>query len=90
MFLASPEERIKELDKKIARRKMMDYPLSFMLGLVVYTKFFSGEVSIHPIFDNELTVNILFAIVVPVFIFSMFKLISLIKERRKLQREYDA
>lgn len=85
----NPEDKIKEIDKKITKVSVIEMPGSIMIGLGLYSKFSANGDAFHPLLNNESVVNIMIAIGVVIMIWGGYNIYTLSKEKMKLKNEHN-
>ncbi len=84
-----PEERIKEIEKKITIQGLMDAPGSILVGLGLYAKFAANGDAFHPILNNATVVNVMLAVGVSIMLWGGYNFIKLTSEKTRITNEYN-
>jgi len=83
------EQRLKEIEKGFLKIALIDAVPMLMIGLGLYAKFSGDKEPIFEFLKNDLIVNGLFVVAVPVVVWCMFKSFQLAIERARLGRSED-
>jgi hypothetical protein len=81
------EERTKEIEKAFTRLGLIDAIPLVMLGLALHARFGGRGEPILAILNNDLVVNLMFVISIPVIALCAFKAVGLAIERRRIENE---
>lgn len=84
-----PEERIKQIDKKIIKVSIIDAPGTMMLGLGLFAKFKGNPADLYPALGNPTVVNFMIVIGAVIMIWGGFKVFTLSKEKSQLKKRYN-
>lgn len=79
------EERIKEIEKEFTRLGLIDAIPMIMIGLGLHAKFGKGSEPIFSFLKNDMIVNGMFAVSIPVVLFCMLKAVKLASERKRIE-----
>ncbi len=80
------EQRIKEIEKEMAKLGLIDAIPMLMIGLGLYAKFSGDSEPVFEFLKNESTVNGMFILSVPVVLWCMYRAFKLTNERRMLEK----
>ena len=83
----SPEEKIKDIEKKITMVGIIDMPGSIMLGLGLYAKFNAKGDVFHPLLKNQDVVDSMLVIGAIIVVIGGYKAFTLARDRARIQRE---
>ena len=86
-MLGDKEQRIKEIDKQIAKVGIIDTPGAIMVGLGVYAKFIAEGDAFLPILNDQFFVNMILVLGAAIMIWGAYKTFTLARERARLQSE---
>lgn len=81
------EARLKEIEKEHVRIAMIDMIPMMMLGLALYARFGGDEEPFLDILNNDIVVNLMFVVSIPVILWSILKVLRLTIERRRLEKQ---
>lgn len=81
------EEKIKEIDRQIAKISLIELPGAIAFGLGLYIMFAGYDNAIHPDLDTPHVVNSLIFVGAFIMILCNAKIFSLIKEKYDLENK---
>lgn len=86
-MIADKQQRIKEIDKEIAKVGIIDAPGAIMLGLGLYAKFYEDGDAFLPILNDQSFVNMILVFGAAIMLWGAYKTFILARERAQLQKE---
>jgi hypothetical protein len=86
-MLGDKEQRIKEIDKQIAKVGIIDAPGSIMVGLGLYAKFIANGDAFLPILNDQSFVNMILVFGAAIMIWGAYRTFTLVRERARIQKE---
>ncbi len=87
-MISNKEQRIKEIDKEIAKVGIIDAPGTIMFGLGLYAKFAPEGNAFLPILNNQTIVNAMLALGSVIMIWGVYKTYTLVRERSQLSKKF--
>ena len=81
----SNSQRIKDIDKEFVKLGLTDAIAMVMIGLGLHTKFAKGDEPVFEFLNNDVIVNTMFFVSVPIVLWCMFKAYNLSKERKTIE-----
>lgn len=82
------KNKIEEIDKKIAKASLLDMLGFALAGLALWVKY-GGLQPFHPLLNDENFVDGMLVVGVVIIVFSVFKIVSLGVQKKKLIKRLD-
>ena len=87
MLPRSPEEKLKELDRKMVRVGIIDTPGFIALGLGLYAKFGAEPGDLHPILENPTVSSGLLIGGAAIAAWGALQMVSIARQRSEIERD---
>ena len=85
MMPRSPEDELKELDKRLLRVSVIDTPGIIALALGLFAKFSDDPGSLHPVFQDPTVSTGLVVFGGAIAIWGLYQVISIVRRRSEVQ-----
>ncbi len=83
----SQEEKIKEIEKRIALIGVIDAPGAVLVGLGLYAKFEANGNAFHPLLNDMDIVHAMLGIGTAIMIWGLYRIVNLSNEKSRLRNE---